>query len=707
MDILQQEDIVKGLPDATLQMELQMPSGRIPQFLVLSEVQRRADMRQRFAAQEPTPASTVKQQFMAQGLASMAAPLPSVPTGPDPSLPSLPAGDSQQGPVGMGGLGMAAGGKTETKSNFPDYSGDGEITKKDILMGRGVIPMQDGSVARSRDYRIGSNILVAEGKEPSDYPSDYVEAVGRSAAQQFYDLPSDSGLGALVRRPAESPEEVEIINQQFKDFRAGMPSTSEMIERYKLMEEREVNPLTGPTARFDDAAAEVEAIRAGRPDLVEMSEFEKSLLTPGQRAGQELVEAGRGAERTVQELVDPIAPYTEALAGETADFAETVTPSAFSGFKRLIYDPIERNVTRPIANFLTGDGEKITDIAEAMQNFEQGRRAFMTEGISNIGDSSLDVLGAVGDSSLDVLGAGSRMAGRALDDYIPDFLRPSKIAEVMNMDDQQLSQTMFQNMFPEASEAVKTDNKRAKKQATTTESTGTELADGSGTEGSDREITDNFLATTLLGGDQGSQSPLMDQAYSAIEDLKTSQGDVQTNLQGLIAQTQQDAKNRALYAGVMGLAQGIAAGDMAKGLERASDQAGRIMAASETAVAPLRAAQAVAPTENLKAQIDAITSAARADATYRSVGAQLRREEGLDRRKRQDLMIAATRMVDDAMEDGVFTFPTLEETASARAAAAKQIYDELLVMYGDNILPSRTGSNLVPTKDGNLRYVVQ
>ena len=144
MDILQQEDIVKGLPDAALQMELQMPSGRIPEFLVLSEVQRRADMRQRFAAQEPMPSSTVKQQVMAQGLAGMAQPLPPVPAGPDPSLPPLPAGDVQQGPVGMGGLGMAAGGKTETKSDFPDYSGDGEITKKDILIGRGVLPTQEG-----------------------------------------------------------------------------------------------------------------------------------------------------------------------------------------------------------------------------------------------------------------------------------------------------------------------------------------------------------------------------------------------------------------------------------------------------------------------------------------------------------------------------------------------------------------------------------
>ena len=30
--------------------------------------------------------------------------------------------------------------KVSKMKKFPDYSGDGKITKKDILMGRGVIP---------------------------------------------------------------------------------------------------------------------------------------------------------------------------------------------------------------------------------------------------------------------------------------------------------------------------------------------------------------------------------------------------------------------------------------------------------------------------------------------------------------------------------------------------------------------------------------
>ena len=684
MDILQQEDIVKGLPDAALQMELQMPSGRIPEFLVLSEVQRRADMRQRFAAQEPMPSSTVKQQVMAQGLASMAAPLPSVPAGPDSSLPSVPAGSAPEGPVGMGGLGMAAGGKTKTKSDFPDYSGDGEITKKDILIGRGVLPMQDGGPFSDRviDATLGGVGTVADMVTP-DNPFILYEILGGYLARKGIDI-----ANATQAQIQQALSDYEL--EKFGNPRELTPD--ELMSRYETLERMGVDPRTGPRNRFDEAAAEVEAIRAGRPDLVEMSEFEKSLLTPGQRVGQELVEAGRGAERTVQEVVDPIVPYTEALAGEAKDFVGTVTPPAQTFIERYTPDFLS-NVPQGLRDAQRGIVGPSTATPSLGDAFAAQVDRFQSEVVPTFQE---------------------RVAGA--DDLLTDFgeylsdsylgTKAKRLVEPFLLSEEELGQTMFQNMFPEASEAVKTDNKRAANQVTTTESTGTELADGSGTDGSDREITDNFLTTTLLGGDQG--NPIMDQAYSAIEELKTSQGDVQTNLQDLITQTQQDAKNRALYAGVMGLAQGIAAGDMAKGLERASDQAGRIMAASETAVAPLRAAQAVAPTENLKAQIDAITDLARADATYQSVAAQFRREEGLDRRSQAQLMSAATRMVDTVFEDGVFTdFKTVEEAAAARAAAAKQIYDELSLMYGDSMIPSSAGSTFTRTPDGNLRYVVQ
>ena len=72
MNILEVEDIIKGLPDQALQKEAQAPSGQVPQFLVVSEIQRRTDMRKRFQAQDQQPQGTVSDQILQEGIASIA-----------------------------------------------------------------------------------------------------------------------------------------------------------------------------------------------------------------------------------------------------------------------------------------------------------------------------------------------------------------------------------------------------------------------------------------------------------------------------------------------------------------------------------------------------------------------------------------------------------------------------------------------------------
>ena len=69
MNIFQQEDVIKGMPDQALMKEAKAPTGRIPQYLVVSEIQRRADMRKRFAGeQQSMPKSTVKDQIVSGGI---------------------------------------------------------------------------------------------------------------------------------------------------------------------------------------------------------------------------------------------------------------------------------------------------------------------------------------------------------------------------------------------------------------------------------------------------------------------------------------------------------------------------------------------------------------------------------------------------------------------------------------------------------------
>ena len=73
-NLIQLEDEVKGLPDQALQQLAQTPNAQLPQFLVVSEIQRRSDMRKRYESREDQPQGTVAQQIVnpqPQGIASM------------------------------------------------------------------------------------------------------------------------------------------------------------------------------------------------------------------------------------------------------------------------------------------------------------------------------------------------------------------------------------------------------------------------------------------------------------------------------------------------------------------------------------------------------------------------------------------------------------------------------------------------------------
>ena len=77
MNILEIEDLIKGLPDQALMQEAQQPSGRMPQYLVVSEIQRRGDMRKRFQAQQQgQEKGTVAEQILQGGIAEVAPPPP-------------------------------------------------------------------------------------------------------------------------------------------------------------------------------------------------------------------------------------------------------------------------------------------------------------------------------------------------------------------------------------------------------------------------------------------------------------------------------------------------------------------------------------------------------------------------------------------------------------------------------------------------------
>jgi hypothetical protein len=119
MNILDKEDYVKGAPDEALIQLAQMPTEEIPQFLVVSEIQRREKMRADYAAKQQTPQGTVTDQVIQQGIASlnpnpdplmnaaMGAPNPMMPQDPMMSQDPMMLQDPM---MGQGQTMMAAGG---------------------------------------------------------------------------------------------------------------------------------------------------------------------------------------------------------------------------------------------------------------------------------------------------------------------------------------------------------------------------------------------------------------------------------------------------------------------------------------------------------------------------------------------------------------------------------------------------------------------
>ena len=162
MNILQQEDIIKGLPDQALQEEAKRPSGQVPQFLVVSEIQRRTDMRKRY--QDPNqqqPQGTIADQITQEGIASV-----------QPQQPMQ--GQQQQGQP----MPMRVGGMTPFMRKYA---------------GGGVVRMQEGGMTpqtleQKYPFLSGSEDQILQGLntvDPNDLEPIYSMFKGVPKIEQF------------------------------------------------------------------------------------------------------------------------------------------------------------------------------------------------------------------------------------------------------------------------------------------------------------------------------------------------------------------------------------------------------------------------------------------------------------------------------------------------------------------------------------------
>lgn len=101
MNLVEISEMLKGAPDSYLTKHVQAPDGSVPQYLALAELQRRQDMRARFAQQNPQ--STVAEDAtkgIAAAAPDMVPPAPPAMAAP-PAAPAQPQGFAEGGEVGV------------------------------------------------------------------------------------------------------------------------------------------------------------------------------------------------------------------------------------------------------------------------------------------------------------------------------------------------------------------------------------------------------------------------------------------------------------------------------------------------------------------------------------------------------------------------------------------------------------------------------
>jgi hypothetical protein len=144
MNLIELENLVKGAPDEYLTKEVKQPTGKIPPFLALSEIQRRKDMRDRYLAQKNEGAKpTIAEQLTggigsiggaeapqgvpvptpsATGIPSAGAPPVAAGAAPMPTPPGQPQGFAAGGQVGyaVGGTVVPLGSQVRSGTPYLD-----------------------------------------------------------------------------------------------------------------------------------------------------------------------------------------------------------------------------------------------------------------------------------------------------------------------------------------------------------------------------------------------------------------------------------------------------------------------------------------------------------------------------------------------------------------------------------------------------------
>jgi len=167
-NIIEQQDLLKGLPDARLMTLLQRPVGDIPPFLVAAEAQRRQQIRQQFAG-------SGSKESVVDTLTKQLANVPQNVNAPARTPPMIPQTPPMQGVMAL-----------QQQQEMADMAQQGQT-------------MRSGGMVQR--YNTGS--LVASSPQRLKWVMENFDLPNEQAAQKFIMAHPEAGLGSELNFPAD------------------------------------------------------------------------------------------------------------------------------------------------------------------------------------------------------------------------------------------------------------------------------------------------------------------------------------------------------------------------------------------------------------------------------------------------------------------------------------------------------------------------
>jgi len=305
MNILEIEDLIKGLPDQALMQEAQQPSGRMPQYLVVSEIQRRGDMRKRFQAQQQgQDRGTIAQQILQGGVPEQGAPQMQAPMGqpqgmmppqvPPQGIAAMAGPRPPQGPPpqAMPPQGIPGPQAAQMAAQAPVRMAEGQrvpsiydLRRDPLLVNMGLVqPYPEGPpITQEQNAELG---MLAEQVRGLDSPrmadvasydraADEIALAGRtpleragralgdisSSAFRFAAMPGSQAAEALYSVPYKVGDAIKYLttpSTTFEELTAGLDPESAFVDIMPKQGARESSAVQADASRVN--------INAGYPD---------------------------------------------------------------------------------------------------------------------------------------------------------------------------------------------------------------------------------------------------------------------------------------------------------------------------------------------------------------------------------------------------------------------------------------------------------